>query len=858
MLYRQAKTLLLLMLLMMVVPSVAQQTTITGVVTDAETGESIGYASVVYKGHKIAVVSGTDGRYSITRHNGWSLTFSSVGYKSRTVSINSKVGSRLDITLKPDKKILGEVTVKSKRNRYSRRNNPAVELMRRVVAAKKKTDLELNDYYQYNKYEKITLAFNDLKPEQLKQKPFIKHPWLAEQVETSPATGKLILPISVDETVSQKIYRRSPRSEKTYIEGQSSKGLNDLFQTGDIINTVMKDVFTSIDLYQDHIRLLQRPFISPMSGEGIGFYRFYIEDTVMVDRDRCIHLNFLPNNQNDMGFRGDLYILDDSTLHVRRCEMTIPKQSNVNFVQNVQILQEYEKLDDGQWVLTKDDMTTELELYDFIKAGTVSRTTRLTDYSFDSIPDKRFKGMNKEVISADVEMRDEEFWKQHRQVELTKSESSMDEFIHNTANVKGMKYVIFVLKALLENSVETGKPNYVDMCPVNTILTHNYVDGWRSRLSAKTTANLSRHFFLSGYYGRGWGSKKNYYNVETTYSLNPKKYLPHEFPRRMVTFQSANDVCSPSDRFLDTDKDNLIVAMKWAKANKMMFYNRQQVTFDYETDWGLKATLNGKVEKNEACGDMSFATLDSPKRETFNKLGNNEFMKTTEVTARLRYAPGETYINNKQRRRVINLDAPVFNLSHTTGFNGLLGGQYDYNYTELHVFKRFWLSSWGKVDVAVKGGIQWNQVPYPLLIHPSANQSYTIQRETFSLINTMEFLNDRFASLMVSWDLNGKIFNRTPLIRNLHWREYIGFRMLWGTLTDKNNPFLAQNAGSPILMYFPEGSNVMDSKKPYAEIVLGVHNIFKFFHVEYVRRLNYNELPTSPKWGMRYTIAFSF
>lgn len=858
MLYRQAKTLLLLMLLMMVVPSVAQQTTITGVVTDAETGESIGYASVVYKGHKIAVVSGADGRYSITRHNGWSLTFSSVGYKSRTVSINSKVGNRLDITLKPDKKILGEVTVKSKRNRYSRRNNPAVELMRRVVAAKKKTDLELNDYYQYNKYEKITLAFNDLKPEQLKQKPFIKHPWLAEQVETSPATGKLILPISVDETVSQKIYRRNPRSEKTYIEGQSSKGLNDLFQTGDIINTVMKDVFTSIDLYQDHIRLLQRPFISPMSGEGIGFYRFYIEDTVMVDRDRCIHLNFLPNNQNDMGFRGDLYILDDSTLHVRRCEMTIPKQSNVNFVQNVQILQEYEKLDDGQWVLTKDDMTTELELYDFIKAGTVSRTTRLTDYSFDSIPDKRFKGMNKEVISADVEMRDEEFWKQHRQVELTKSESSMDEFIHNTANVKGMKYVIFVLKALLENSVETGKPNYVDMCPVNTILTHNYVDGWRSRLSAKTTANLSRHFFLSGYYGRGWGSKKNYYNVETTYSLNPKKYLPHEFPRRMVTFQSANDVCSPSDRFLDTDKDNLIVAMKWAKANKMMFYNRQQVTFDYETDWGLKATLNGKVEKNEACGDMSFATLDSPKRETFNKLGNNEFMKTTEVTARLRYAPGETYINNKQRRRVINLDAPVFNLSHTTGFNGLLGGQYDYNYTELHVFKRFWLSSWGKVDVAVKGGIQWNQVPYPLLIHPSANQSYTIQRETFSLINTMEFLNDRFASLMVSWDLNGKIFNRTPLIRNLHWREYIGFRMLWGTLTDKNNPFLAQNAGSPILMYFPEGSNVMDSKKPYAEIVLGVHNIFKFFHVEYVRRLNYNELPTSPKWGMRYTIAFSF
>ena len=354
----------------------AQQ--IKGIVTDEETGDSIPYASVVYKGHKVAVVSGTSGRYSIVRHDGWTLTFSAVGYKSRTVHVNNKVGNKLDIALKPDKKLLGEVTVKAKRSRYSRRNNPAVELMRRVVAAKKRTDLSLNDYYQYNKYEKITLSFNDLKPEQLEQSIFKKHPWLVEQVETSPVTGKLILPVSVDETVSQKFYRREPQSEKTVIEGQSSKGLNDLFQTGDIINTVVKDVFTAIDLYEDHIRLLQRPFISPISKEGIGFYRYYIEDTVMVDRDRCIHLNFLPNNQNDMGFRGELYILDDSTLHVRRCEMTIPKQSNVNFVENVKMMQEYEKLPDGQWVLTKDDMTTELELYSFIKAGTVTRTTRLS------------------------------------------------------------------------------------------------------------------------------------------------------------------------------------------------------------------------------------------------------------------------------------------------------------------------------------------------------------------------------------------------------------------------------------------------------------------------------------------------
>ncbi len=848
----------ILLILTCLVVATAQTQHISGTITDAETGDSIPFASVVYKGHNVAVVSDINGHYSIARHQGWNITFSAVGYKSRIVQIGPKTKARLNIKLKTDRQQLAEVTVKAKRGHYSRKNNPAVELMKRVVAAKQKTDLSLNDFYQYNKYEKITLSLNDLKPEQLEQGTFKKHPWLLDQVEESKVTGKLILPVSVDETVSQKVYRRNPRSEKTIITGQTSKGVNDIFQTGDIINTVLKDVFTDIDLYQDHIRLLQYPFISPISKEGIGFYRYYIEDTLTVERDSCIHLHFLPNNQNDMGFRGDLYILKDSTLHVRRCEMTIPKQSNVNFVKNVKILQDYVKLPNGQWVLTVDDMATELELASFLRSAIVTRTTRLSDYAFDPIPKKLFRGIAKEVTEADAQMRDESFWKQYRQVELTKSESSMDKFIHRIENVKGMKYVIFGLKALFENSIETSTPNYVDICPVNTILSRNYVDGWRSRFSVKTTANLFKHFFLSGYVGRGWGSHKNYYNAEITYSINPKKYLPHEFPRRTLTIQMNRDVCSPGDRFMDTDKDNFMVALKWAETNKMMFYNRQQVTFDYETDWGLKGTLIGKVEENEAAGHMSFRTLNQPRRTQYERHGNGEYIRTTEVTGKLRYAPGETYINNKLRRRVINLDAPVFSVSHTMGFDGIMGGDYNYNYTEVSIYKRFWLSSWGKLDVSLKGGVQWSQVPYPLLIHPAANQSYIILPETFNLINTMEFLNDRFASLMVSWDLNGKIFNRIPLLKRLHWREYIGIRMLWGELSDKNNPYLEQNRGNKKLMHFPDGTSIMDPNRPYAELVLGVHNIFKFFHVEYVRRLAYNDLPTSPKWGMRYVIAFSF
>jgi hypothetical protein len=83
-------------------------------------------------------------------------------------------------------------------------------------------------------------------------------------------------------------------------------------------------------------------------------------------------------------------------------------------------------------------------------------------------------------------------------------------------------------------------------------------------------------------------------------------------------------------------------------------------------------------------------------------------------------------------------------------------------------------------------------------------------------------------------------------------------KCLWGYLSDKNNPFLPQNAGSDVLMYFPEGCYVMDWHRPYVEIVAGIHNIFKILHVEYVRRLNYNNLPTAHKHGVRFMVRMTF
>ena len=833
--------------------------TIRGVVVDEETGDSIPHPGLQYKKDKVVVSGGSDGSFSIPRLNDEYLTVSAVGYKTLQILIGPNTPARMRITLKPDTKRLKEVTVRGKKGKYSRKNNPAVELMKRVIAAKKRNDLENHDYYRYDKYQKLTLAVNDITPAEVEKEKGKNRQWLVNQIEFCPYNNKLILPLSVDETVTQHIYRKDPKKEKTIVLGQRATGVNDLIQTGEMLNTVLKDVFTDVDLYDDQIRLLQYPFTSPIGKDAIAFYRFYIVDTVYVDRDECYHLEFTPNNQQDFGFRGELWVLTDSTLHVKKCRLSLPRKSDVNFTDNLSVTQEFTKLPNGEWVLTTDDMYVEMSVVDFLTKAVVIRTTRMTDYAFDPIPDKAFKGKAKVKYDPSSRMRGDDFWADNRTMELTGSERGMGTFIDNLTKTKGFKYLLFGMKVLIENYVETGgktHPSLVDIGPINTMVSTNFIDGMRTRLSAQTTANLNPHLFVSGYYARGWDSRKNYYKGQVTYSFNKKEYMPWEFPKRTLTFTSTYDVCSPSDKFMPTDKDNVFTSFKWTDVDKMMFYNRQELAFEYEQDWGFKTTVKLKTEENEACGKLYFTPLslydaDPPALE-------HGKIRTTEASIELRYAPGETYVNTKQRRLKINYDPPVFTLSHTVGVKGVLGGDYNYNFTEASVYKRFWLNSWGKLDVTLKGGIQWNKVPFPLLIMPAANLSYIVEDETFNMINNMEFLNDRYASLDVSWDLNGKIFNRIPLIKKLKWREWLGVKVLWGTLTDKNNPTLAANAGDPLLMQFPEGSYVMDPHRPYIELIAGIHNIFKIFHVQFVHRLNYNGLPTAKKNGVRLMMRFTF
>lgn len=856
-------TFILLAVAWLVPASLSAQ--IRGVITDSLTNEPLMYITVQYEGKGVGGISNAQGEYEVETRSGWNeLTFSAIGYVTKKVKFapGTKV---LNVKMTADDIMLSEVVVKPKKEKYSRKNNPAVEFMKKVIANKKELKLEENDYYQYQKYEKMKMSINDVTPEKMEKGIYKKFSFFKDQVEVSPKTNKMILPISIKETGSRTIYRKNPKSKKTIIEGMNSTGIEEFFSTGDMLGTILNDVFSDINIYDDDIRLLQRRFVSPIGRGAISFYKFYLMDTLMVDKRECVHLTFVPQNSQDFGFTGHLYVVKDSTYAVKKCTMNLPKNTGVNFVENLDIVQEFEQLPDSNWVLTDDDMTVELAFVKGIQGLEVQRTTKYTDYNFDEIEARLFRLKGNVIKESNMLAKSDEYWAKVRQVPLTKKESTMDLFMNRIEQIPGFKYVIFGAKALIENFVETGSkehPSKFDFGPINTIITSNYVNGTRFRLSGLTTGNLHPHWSFSGYGAYGTKDRKWFYSAQAAYSFNKREYVLWEFPKHYLAFKYTYDVMSPMDKYLATDKDNVFVGWKWTTVDQMSYIRDATLTYELETPVGFSMQAMARLRNDEPAGGvLQYWKNDGKTPGVWDE--TNTLIKditTTELGISIRYAPGETFVNTKQRRVPVSLDAPQFTLSHTLGVKGVLGGEYNFNLTEASIRKRFWFGSWGKLDVTLRAGAQWNKVPFPLLNLPMANLSYITQHnESFNLINNMEFLNDRYGSLALTYDMNGKLFNRIPLIKKLKWREIFRIRGLYGTLTDKNNPY--KNHDSDLFL-FPmrngQPTSFVMGKTPYVEASVGIYNIFKLLHIEYVRRLTYTDIPGVKKDGIRFMILMIF
>lgn len=845
-------TLLTILLALIAVESAAQK--IKGTVTDATTGTPIPYISVYYEGSGTGAITDDNGCYEIESRAEWNeLTFSAIGYRTHIEKIRGGKNLKINVALIPDDILLEQITIKPEKKRYRRKNNPAVELMRQVIKNKKHNSPEAMDFYHYDKYRRITTSLNDFTPELLDKGIYKKMPFIQRHLDICDETAKLILPVTIDETVSKVYYRKKPAVRKEIITGEKSEGLNKLFATGEVISTKLKDIFTDVNLYNDNIWLLNNRFISPVSStNAIQFYRYFIMDTVSVAGDSCIHLSFVPNNSRDVGFTGHLYIKNDSTRAIKRCKLQLPKKSTINYVDNMIIDQQFTTLPDGGTAIKKDEMIVELSLVDFMQGAMARRTTVYSNYSFAPLPDSIFS--SRHTIERGARKRDKTFWAKNTAVEKTYGEESMSTLVNEMTGIKNFNFIHIMSQMILESFVEAGPRdnNKFDIGPVNTFLSHNHIDGIRMRVGGRTTANLNPRLFFNGFAAYGTKDHRPKYMIETEYSFHDKQYMPKEFPRHSLRLKYRDDVMSPTDKFLKTDKDNMFVSFKTSPVDQMMYFRDLSIDYNIETNSRLSITAGISRTVDKPTGILEYITLDNRKINKF-RLG--------QATVALRYAPGETYINTKQNRFAVNSESPVFTLSHTVGIKGFMGGQHKFNRTEASFNKRIWMPyAMGDLDLCIKAGAEWNTVPFPLLLMPEANLSYVREKHMFNMMTNMEFLNDRYLQFDIDWDMKGKILNRIPLLRKLGWREVFTFKMLKGTLTNKNNPQL--NNASTELYHFPrrngQPTSFIMGHTPYMEVSAGIHNIFKILHIEYVRRLNYLNNPGVKKNGVRFMARMSF
>ncbi|WP_303024458.1 DUF5686 and carboxypeptidase-like regulatory domain-containing protein [Duncaniella muris] len=823
--------------------------TVRGVVRDSLTREPIPYASVLLKGTDRGVLTDDNGRYTIVTTLPFdSVMASSLGYTTKTVASRKRGDNvQVDIDLVSTGVLLGEVIAKPKREHYSKKNNPAVAFMEKIRHTQDLNDPRRHDNYNYNKYERITLALNDYQFNDSAKRGFDKmFSFVKEYIDTSEVSGKPILNVALREKLSSVHYRKEPKGEKEFVTGLRSSGIDEMLDKQSM-QTFYEDVLREVDVYDNDIVLMQTRFVSPLSRIAPDFYKFYLTDTVFVDTTRCVELTFVPRNPSTMGFTGRFYVpVGDTTMFIKRIVLRVPHDINLNFINGLVISQDYEKAPDGSRLKTKDDMILEASVVPGSGGLYGRRQTVYDSHNFDPAPDASiFKRGVAQIYAPGAEYRGQDFWDENRKAEIAQGVNGIEKMMERMRQVPLFYWTEKVVKVLVSGYVPTAKKSYFDVGPMTSLVSYNSVEGLRLRAGGMTTANLSRRWFVRGYGAYGFRDHKWKYKAELEYSFRDKNYHSREFPIHSLRATQLYDLDRLGQISSVHNADNFFLSVSRLPDRQMTYHRVSKLEYILETEQHF--SLEARIQQ-ERQYSTPFMTFINGYGENFRHYTMNSFR------LQLRYAPGEKFYQLTTGRTRINFDAPEMVISHTYAPKGFMGNPFALNVTEASFFKRIWLSAFGYVDMTLKGGHVWSRTPYPGLLIPGANLSYLIIPDLFSCMNPMEFINDSYAQWDLTYWANGLILNYIPIIKRLKLREAFMFKGVWGHLSDRNKPWL-----NPDLYGFPEINNTqLMSDTPYMEVGVGLDNLLKVFRVDYTWRLTYRDNPGACKQGLRFTFHFSF
>jgi len=788
------------------------------------------------------------GKFKITvNQDARQLLFTGTGFHQVFIPIPDTSVKTLKIFLSRSYTELPDVVVSSKIKKYRNKNNPAVDLIRKVIANKSRNGPGADPNLSYDQYEKIRVLFD--KPPKLIYNNIIlkKMSFVFENVDTVLVPGKSLTSVYAQEVFSENYFSRAHEKKKKIVIGQKSTDYGEYFDMKAISATVNR-LYEDINVYDNTITAFTMQFTSPVAELGPTFYMYFIIDTIEDNNEKLVKLYFTPRNPEDLLLQGTLFITLDGNYAVRKAELGVNRHINLNYIRNFKVKQDFEKGPGDRYHLHSSDMIAFFSPFPGtpgILGQRILTTSNITD---TLIPEEVFKGPPVDSLLHSSSKPDS-FWTEERPVPLTQTEvktyANVDSLLKMRPYNRLADYIILFTAGY--KSVGKGK---FEIGPVGSFYSFNSVEGNRIQFGGRTKPKLSTRLFGEGYVAYGFGDQRWKYFLSGTYSINnrsiylfPFKYIQASFLHDTRNL-GVEDIFAQGNAFLSSFNRGVNSAWLYNNIFRLSYIHEYENHFSYN--------IGFKYWEQEPTGSLNYVYQTSP-----DKYDTVERITTSELSLSLRWAPHEQFYQGKATRRDIINKYPIITFEYAKGIQGLFGGQYNYDAFHLSIYKRFYINPIGFTDVRLSGGYLAGSLPYPLLIIHPANQSYFYSANAYNLMRIGEFVSDHYAGLNFDHFFNGFFFNKIPLIKKLRLREVVGAKILFGGLRDENNP-----AVNPQQMKFPLTNGVESTYiltgKPYLEANVGIYNIFSVLRIDLVERFNYLDHPNTFHLGVLFSTNLNF
>lgn len=825
------KILILFFLFFAFANNLAAQTKVSGVVVD-NSGLPIPFANLVFKGSNIGVVSNEDGRFYIESPDNYSaLLVSFVGFPTQEVKLTKQVSYDFKIVLKEGNS-LQEVKIFA--GKTSKKNNPALDILRKIWERRRKNGLKMFKQYQFEKYEKVEFDMNTIDSALMKNKIFKGLEFVFKNIDTSKVTGKTYLPIFINESLSDVYGDNQAKKVKEILKANKNSGLGN----GDGVNMFIKDLYNDFDIYDNYLNFFDKSFTSPLSRTGIDVYNYVLSDTAVIDNKLCYNIVFYPRRKNELTFKGDFWV-NDTTFAIKKINMAITKSANINWVKDIYIEQEFEVLNDSIFLPTRDYLMSDFALRKKEKSKGVygKRTTLYRNFKFDEKKTDKFYKNVVNYIDNTVYNKTDDYWEQNRFENLNKDEKKIYKMIDTLKTVKKFKQIYNLVSILGSGYIPIG---HFDYGPIFSTIGNNDVEGLRIRVGGRTYFGPNDLWRLQGYTAYGFKDNKFKYGTSGKWMVDKKNRIIVSGGNRRDVEQIGASLTTTNDVL---GRSFASSALFTTGANgKLTNINLSTLAVEIEPVKNLTFQLGFSYRTLESAS--STFKLDYFTDDTFTTTKSE--VRQSELNLQVEFTPKRKTIGYGVERNVVDAPFYRFFVNYSQGFKGFINSDFEYHKIQLYYKQPIIIGAIGRSNFTMELGKTYGQIPLGLMSVVPGNQTYFIIENTFNNLNFYEFVTDTYATFQWEHNFQGKLFARIPYLRKLNLREIVGVKSVYGTISDENK---AINA-SELTYLSPE--------KPYWEYTAGIGNIFKVFRLDFGWRGNYRDLPGTNNFTIKGAFGFYF